>query len=171
MKYFIGNNWPCINPKNEKRVRSKSSLQFGEEMSWLLEDNWTERWIDQNSTLCNLDRNLHTVGDETVQKHFVHSFLLFTEVTSNSNNSNIKVLIILENLFNMSWAVRLWSCRWNYQVQPGRHVRVQSERGLRWSGSDKSSFTSSSRHHLPQHGEQPGSQLIHILLPQYNLSP
>jgi len=84
MKYFIGNNWPCINPKNEKRVRSKSSLQFGEEMSWLLEDNWTERWIDQNSTLCNLDRNLHTVGDETVQKHFVHSFLLFTEKTSST---------------------------------------------------------------------------------------
>jgi len=82
--YLSGNNWPCIDPSKEKRFRSKSSLQFGEDMSWLLEDYWTERWIDQNKTFCNLDGHLQTDDNETGQKHLVHSFLLFTRKTSST---------------------------------------------------------------------------------------
>eukprot|EP00092_Neocalanus_flemingeri_P023132 GFUD01025081.1.p1 GENE.GFUD01025081.1~~GFUD01025081.1.p1 ORF type:complete len:565 (+),score=137.16 GFUD01025081.1:64-1758(+) len=82
--YLSGNNWPCIDPNKEKRLRSKSNLNFGEQMSWLLDDYWQERWIDQKLTFCNLDVQLHIAANEVVQKHSVESFLQFTKKTSST---------------------------------------------------------------------------------------
>ena len=79
---FSGNNWPCIDPRKEKRFRSKSNLIFGEKMSWLLDMYWNERWIDRKLTFCNLDDHLQSVEEEIVKKHSVESFLQFTKVKS-----------------------------------------------------------------------------------------
>jgi len=82
--YLSGNNWPCIDPAQEKKMRSKSSLRFGEEMSWLLEEDWDERWIDKKLTFCNLDDHDKNVEEQLVLKHSVESFLQFTKKTSST---------------------------------------------------------------------------------------
>ena len=80
---LLGNYWPCIDPMMRKRFRSKSNLMFGEEMFWLLEGYWKERWIDQKLTFCNME-NITTKSDESARKSLVFSFLQFTQVTTNS---------------------------------------------------------------------------------------
>ena len=79
--FTLGNNWPCIDPKREKRLGSKSSLLLGKEMSWLLEDYWSQRWVDKSLTFCNLDEHLIEDEDHVMQKHSLQSFLTFTKVT------------------------------------------------------------------------------------------
>ena len=79
--FILGNNWPCIDPMKEKRLGSKSSLLLGKEMSWLLEDYWSRRWVDKSLTFCNLDEHLIDDEDHALQKHSLLSFLTFTKVT------------------------------------------------------------------------------------------
>ena len=54
-------------------------------MSWLLENYWTERWIDRKLTFCNLEDHLLNVEEEIVQKHSLESFLQFTKVRTVMN--------------------------------------------------------------------------------------
>ena len=104
---YLGNNWPCIDPTKEKQFRSKSNLKFGEQMSWLLEDYWRQKWMDHKLTFCNLDGDLQNIEDESLQKHSVDSFLQFTKVTANIIILIIYLSKITENLFLMSRDVRL----------------------------------------------------------------
>ena len=59
---------------------SKSNIIFGEEMSWLLEQYWEERWVDKKLTFCNLNDHDRNIEENFVQKHSVESFLQFTKV-------------------------------------------------------------------------------------------
>jgi hypothetical protein len=80
---FQGNNWPCLDPSSKKWSRSRSSLGFGLQMSWLLTEKWKRVWVDQNITFCgNAKQNIPEI--QMKQKlpvtQGLTTFLKFTQV-------------------------------------------------------------------------------------------
>ena len=80
--YVSGNDWPCLDPNKEKHEGSKTNLQFGREMSWLLGHKWKQQWTDRENTFCKFAHDEDIVEEEVeVNKHSLISFLQFTEVS------------------------------------------------------------------------------------------
>jgi len=83
--FLSGNDWPCLDPNKEKHEGSKTNLQFGREMSWLLGQNWEQQWSDRENTFCKFAHDEDIVEEEVeVNKHSLISFLQFTEKTSST---------------------------------------------------------------------------------------
>ena len=63
---------------------------MGEDMLWLLEEYWRERWIDRKTTFCT---PRHTGRDVIEVKQTVEAFLQFAKVKGVQKNPNISVSV------------------------------------------------------------------------------